>query len=278
MILILRLSFKEDLPLTLETQKAWPALTCELDKWQEHGARATLWWRDDDAHLPSAQLDTLIEMSGTAAIPLVLAAIPSLIDASLQNKIEQTPGISIVQHGWSHQNHAPLKEKKCELGDHRALVEIQQELLRGAEVLRTLFGDRFMPVLVPPWNRISTTVADHLISMGYGGLSAFGDTQIKPFPAEFCQVNTHVDLINWRKDRRFIGTGQALEHITAHLRHRRCGHSPYSGITGILTHHLVHDEDLWRFLEELFDITARHPAVHWQAGPQIFRARSENLI
>jgi hypothetical protein len=40
-----------------------------------------------------------------------------------------------------------------------------------------------------------------------------------------------------------------------------------------LTHHLVHDDAGWRFLERLFEATATHPAVRWLAAEAIFRPR-----
>ena len=35
------------------------------------------------------------------------------------------------------------------------------------------------------------------------------------------------------------------------------------GVMGLLTHHLVHDEAAWIFLDAFFAATARHPACRW---------------
>lgn len=231
---------------------------------------ATMWWRDDDAQLPCPQLDRLIQLSVTSKTPLVLATIPHSVDKSLAKNIRDVANITIVQHGWSHTNHAPPEEKKCELGDHRVLNEIERELTTGAEILTRLFGDIFLPVLVPPWNRISTTVADRLEKYGYAGLSTFGDKKIVQTSTGFCQKNTHLDLINWRKDRTFIGIETALEKITSHLQQRRCGDLARHDTTGILTHHLDHDKHLWQFLETLLQFTHKHSAVHWQTSREMF--------
>jgi hypothetical protein len=259
------------LTLTSETPDAWHALERELDLWRGERKSATLWWRDDDAQRASAQLDRLIELSTATSTPLVLATIPQSVDVSIPEKIKSQDNISIMQHGWSHENHAPLSEKKCELGDHRALEDIQRELVGGAEILSGLFDDNFLPILVPPWNRISVTIANSLKSCGYVGLSTFGSKPLVPSSPGFCQANTHVDLINWRKGRGFIGTKNALEQITSHLHRRRCGQLPLNEVTGILSHHLVHGEDLWQFLEVFFQVTSRHSSVQWQTGYQIFR-------
>ncbi len=261
---------REDLTLTCDISDAWAALERELEMWRQDNVPATLWWRDDDAQEPSAQLDRLIRLSATSKTPLILATIPHGADDSLSEKIRNAAQISIVQHGWSHRNHAPPSEKKCELGDHRALSKIEHELVAGADILIRLFGDRFLPVLVPPWNRISNNVTDQLENYGYVGLSTFGDRKIVQVSSGLHQANTHVDLINWRGDRAFIGTKIALEKITSHLNQRRCRKLRRNEATGILTHHLDHDENLWQFLELLFQFTQRHSAAQWQTGREVF--------
>ncbi len=113
------LSPQEDLTLSFETSDAWHALEAELDMWRQENRPATLWWRDDDARTPSARLDQLIDLSAATKTPLVLATIPEGIDTSLAGLMQNKNSVSSVQHGWSHSNHAPSSEKKCELGDHR---------------------------------------------------------------------------------------------------------------------------------------------------------------
>jgi len=221
---------------------AWGALERELDQWLNDKKPATLWWRDDDAQHQAISLQRLIDLSATTTTPLVLAAIPENVDACLPQYCKHAASITIVQHGWRHHNHAASPDKKCEFGDQRNLEDVKDELRAGANKLKTLFGDMFVPVLVPPWNRIGTKVAEHLKDFGYVGLSTFGDATMVKSTTGFHQVNTHVDLINWRGDRGFIGSINALQQITSHLKQRRSGHLPLDRPTGILTHHLVHDD------------------------------------
>jgi hypothetical protein len=84
------------------------------------------------------------------------------------------------------------------------------------------------------------------------------------------QVNTHVDVIDWRGTRGFIGEQQALGAATAHLQARREGRADANEATGWLTHHLAHDDACWAFLERLFDRTRREPAVAWQRADILF--------
>ncbi len=77
------------------------------------------------------------------------------------------------------------------------------------------------------------------------------------------QTNCHADLVDWRHGRRFRGEGPTLEHICAHLQARRAGRVDAGEATGILSHHLVHDDDCWRFLDTLLDRCNRHPGARW---------------
>jgi hypothetical protein len=72
-------------------------------------------------------------------------------------------------------------------------------------------------------------------------------------------VNTHVDVIDWHGGRGFLGEAAALDLLIGHLSARRQGRADPDEPTGLLTHHLVHDADTWRFLENLQDFIRDHP-------------------
>ena len=110
----------------------------------------------------------------------------------------------LLQHGYAHTNHAPPGDKKIELGPHRPAMFVLGELGTGRLALERLFGSRVLPVLVPPWNRIAPALVPTLPEIGYRGLSAFGPRAApRPGPG-LLQVNTHIDLIDW-KTRRLRG-------------------------------------------------------------------------
>lgn len=241
----------------------WEMLDGELDRWVERGRAATLWWRDDDAVAMTPQLVALLELAARHAVPVALGAIPAAAEASLADAVAAAPTCTVVQHGYAHRNHAPAGERPRELGGARTAGEVGRELQAGANRLRALFGDRFRPVVVPPWNRIDDTVVQLLPALGYAGLSSFGvRTSSEPQPG-LVQVNAHVDPIGWRTDRAFVGAAACVERIVAHLAQRRTGAADPTEATGLLTHHLVFDAAAWRFVDELFARTARHPAARW---------------
>lgn len=242
--------------------KDWPDLTAELDAWSEGGQRATLWWRDDDAVEPTPALDRLIGVSRAQDVPLMLAVVPARAGQPLVSHLAQADADCLpVQHGFAHISHAPNGGRKWELGDHRPLATVLEELARGRARMDALFGAAWLPVLVPPWNRIAPEVVAQLGTLGYIGLSA-----ATPRPAPFAapgvfQVNAHVDIMRWSDPRGFLGAGQALKRLIGFLRARRTGEADPAEPTGLLTHHLAHDEEAWRFLDQLLTALNRHPAV-----------------
>ena len=242
---------------------AFDVLARELDAWHAQGRQATLWWRDDDAERDSPQLRQLLAIARAHGAPVAIAAIPAGADRTLAAAIADCPPASVVQHGYAHVNHAPAGERSAELGAHRSVPERVAELDRGREVLRTLFAHRFVSVLVPPWNRIAGDLVGALPEAQLRGLSCFGARATRQPAPGVVQANTHVDLIAWRRDRRFIGAAAALERLAAHLCARRDGEADASEPTGILTHHRVCDDDAFAFLDACCAFLRDHPAAAW---------------
>ena len=83
-------------------------------------------------------------------------------------------------------------------------------------------------------------------------------------------MNTHVDVIAWRTNRAFVGEEQALDLATRHLAAKRAAEVDPAEATGWLTHHAVHDELAWAFLERLFESTRSLPAVAWRRAEELF--------
>src|SRR5207302_6327062 len=125
----------------------------ELDAWGAAGRSATLWWRDDDAVSATAELDRLLSLAD--GVPLAVAVIPGRATDSLARRLGACPSLSVLQHGWTHTNHAPPEDKKAELGAHRPNAIMLDELAIGWRHLAGLFGAQARPVLTPPWNRMS---------------------------------------------------------------------------------------------------------------------------
>lgn len=236
---------------------SWTDLTAELDLWQANGKTATFWWRDDDATAPSPALDRLLSLHVKHAAPLTVAVIPARAVPGLAQRLTGLAGISVVQHGWAHANHAPVGASKAELGADRPAALVLGELARGQIVLDRLFGG-WLRLLVPPHNRIAPALARDLPVAGYVGLSTYNPR--RDTIAALTQVNTHVDIMNWTT-RAFGGEEAALALAIGHLRARRAGAADADEPTGLLTHHLAHDEDAWAFADRFLATVRAHPAA-----------------
>lgn len=237
----------------------WGALTAELDRWHEAGRVASFWLRDDDATVPTTALDLLLEGARRHGVPVTLAVIPQPTDRALADRLQDLDTISVLVHGWSHHNHAPGGKKKQELGVERPRCDVFDTLRQGFEKLSGLHASRFVPVLVPPWNRIDPSLLPDLASLGYRALSVFGPEKPEAIPC----VNTHVDVMDWHGTRGGRPADRLVEEIIARLRHQFA----QGGSMGLLTHHLVHDAAVWTFLEDLFAATTSHPGCRWVGLP-----------
>ncbi len=241
----------------------WQSLSVELDRWTEAGRLATLWWRDDDACAVTPALERLLQLRDVARIPLGLAVIPYRARPALAERLRACRDVAVLQHGYAHCNHAPRSAKKAELGAHRSVAVMCDELARGQARLATLFRGAALPFLVPPWNRISDALVDELPAMGITGLSAYEPRRHAQPVVGLHQCNCHVDLIDWHGTRAYAGDEAVIGALVGHLRARREERVDSGEPTGVLSHHLIHDQGCWQFLRALCELTRRHGAVRW---------------
>ena len=249
----------------------WRALGDELDAWAATGRIVDLWWRDDDATDTTAPLARLIDLVGTAEVPLCLAVIPAQATTALAVSIGDAPvGVVAVPHGYTHRNHAPRGQRKSEFPPQRARTEMIAELERAWSLTAERFGARALPVLVPPWNRIADDLLPGLPAAGFRGISAIASSKrVPPDVAGLRRRDAHVDIIDWRGSRRFIGEAAALEKILGRLAtvRKSAGVAPP---LGLLTHHLMNDVAAWAFLGKFAALTRGHGSVHWPSVAKIF--------
>ncbi|MBM3539820.1 MAG: hypothetical protein FJX55_18580 [Alphaproteobacteria bacterium] len=251
---------------------SWSGLIRELDAWAADGHIAEFWWRDDDAADTTCALERLIALHGRHRVPLLLAVIPARAQERLADRLCMEADIVVCQHGWAHLNHSPPGRAKAELGPDRPAPYVLGELARGALTLDRIFGDGWLRVLVPPHNRIAPGVAAGLRAAGYAGLST--DKPRRTGLTSVAQVNAHIDIMNWGT-RAFLGDEPALELAIRHLRGKRTGDADPGEPTGLLTHHLAHDEAAWGFADRFLGAVATHRAARWCGVRDLFAPAEE---
>ncbi len=247
---------------------SWDELTGEVALWQSLGWPIQWWWRDDDANHLAPELSRLLQLAGDSAVPLALAVVPLGVQAAAFDAMPHS--VEVLQHGADHLNRGGANGKKTEYPESEPIESALERLLEGRLRLEQVFGERALPVLAPPWNRFPADRIKQLAAAGYNGISTFQPRQAA-FPAPgLRQANTHVDIVDWRAGRGFVGETRALEAACAQMRARRLGQCDVSEPLGWLTHHAVHDEAAWSFLARLFERTRTMPGLCWMRAGDIF--------
>lgn len=243
---------------------SWRALEEELARWRDAGRAVEFWWRDDDATAPTQPVKKLLELSAKSGVPLALAVIP----LAAKEELFEGMGARVLMHGTDHRNRGGAGDKKTEFPTGEADSSIAERLAAARDRLATLAGKAFLPVLAPPWNRFERPLQP-LLASGLRGLSGYGPRKSAIPAPGITQVNTHVDIIDWRGTRRFCGEEAALAAAARHLAARRAGAADAAEPTGWLTHHELHDRSAWEFLERLFERT-RLLGVQWADAESLF--------
>jgi hypothetical protein len=238
---------------------SWDELRAALDDVAAQGEAIRVWWRDDDAGHDHPALTRLLELAECLDLPLALAVVPMWLDADSQARIAANPNATVLQHGFAHADHGRPKGKSIELGG-RDLEGVLGELEHGRALLADAFGCAFLAVLVPPWNRLDAGLVGRLAGCGFVGLSTFGRRAGAQAAPGLAQINTHLDPVDWRGTRLFVGETAALTRLVAALEAREP--------VGILSHHLALDEAGWAFLDRLLRTLADHP------GARLYPARA----
>ncbi len=235
-------------------------VTKELDRWAEIGRRARLWLRDDDAIEVTAGLERLGDMAARHDVPMLLAVVPMPARTALGAYVDGHRHLSAAVHGHRHKSHAAAGEKSIELGGRLAPNDVCDQLVAARERLETLCPGSMTGILVPPWNRIAPTVVARLPGLGFSCLSTFGNAHEAAGIEGIVQLNTHLDIIDWKGSRGGRDPAWLCAELVKLLSAARGNGDP---AIGVLTHHLVHDNAAWGFLERLFQSTARHPGAAW---------------
>lgn len=228
-----------------------------FDRLGDAGRTVDLWWRDDDAIRDTNALDRLLKLADAARAPVALAVIPARVEPSLVDRVSDRRDVAVLVHGLKHANHARAGEKPAEFGPHRPGSDLARDAAEGLRRTKAAFGSAIVPVFVPPWNRVAPELVPALPGLGYRGVSAFGRPGSAVATPSLVRLDTHIDPVAWRTTRSLAEPAR----LAAAWRDATVSPGP----VGLLTHHLVFDEALWRFCEELLELAASHAAIRWKS-------------
>jgi len=242
---------------------SWAALETELAAWQGAGLTPHLWWRDDDAQEVTPDLERLLVLSDSYAVPVHVSVIPEGLSPDLAPRLRDAEHAFVLQHGLRHKNHEPKGSPASEVGNLRDLALQRDDLRRGWEMLQNAQMPRLLDGFVPPWNRIDDATRRALPDWGYSFLSAYEGRGDDADIAGLTQIDAHLDPIRWKDERVFRGEDKMLAMLLEHLQDRHTN-APSKPI-GYVTHHLQTSADIWAFTDNLF----AHTRGLWRSVPQM---------
>lgn len=248
----------------------WAEIRAELDIWSAKKRTALFWWRDDDATDVNAKLQALLALAEDFATPIALSAIPAKATPRLAKLIAKSDVAEVLVHGLRHENHAARDRTKRELGGEMSLDAVLLDAATGLRLSRARFGANCLPVLVPPWNRITARAVPHLAKLGFKGLSTWKPREQKFAAPGLMQVNAHLDVIDWRHDRVLKTEKVIAGLLLRKLRWRREKASRMEEPLGLLTHHAYWNKSKEKLLASLLGMLTAHPAVRFVRASEAF--------
>jgi hypothetical protein len=254
-------------------QDHWAEVRAELDIWSSKKRPALFWWRDDDATDVNAKLQRLLAVAEEFEAPVALSAIPAKATPRLAKLIAKSNVAEVLVHGLRHENHAARDRTKRELGGEATLDAVLLDAATGLRLARARFGANCLPVLVPPWNRITARAIPHLPKLGFKGLSTWKPREQKFAAPGLLQVNAHLDVIDWRHDRVLKSEQTIAALLLRKLRWRREKAVRMEEPLGLLTHHALWNGRKEKLMTGLLEALKSHPAVRFVKASEAFELK-----
>jgi hypothetical protein len=273
----------------------WHDARRELDCWTARGLKAKFWVRDDDACEMSSSLARLHDLATRYDITIGLATIPGKLRPCLMQFMkDEGRRFHPMCHGWQHVNYAPAGRKPSEFGVERPISTLIEDAQSALCTFRRHFPGTDA-VFVPPFGQISRALTRSLPRIGFAGISA-GPGWLERKLWHLPSWNVHIPGTSRANMRRWFGIPRLDVQIdpidwhgrTAHsadkmcnaivrcLRLRRLGFLASDMPVGFLTHHLDHDDKIWRMCSDVLDLLRNHDAVEFLHVGEFFGAIRRN--
>lgn len=229
-----------------------------LDTLQAAQKEIRIFCRDDDIDEDEETLRRLLDITLSRGVPLNLEIIPGkLTDPTitlLKNHIRVNSDLVVLnQHGWMHVNHEK-EGRKCEFGVSRGFYAQFEDIARGKALLEEIFGDRFYPTFIPPWNRCTEDTFKVLDQLCFQVLSRDqGEQPVTGY--KFQEISITLDLYRWKGGVTMRPSQEIVTELISQISER--------DTVGILLHHKVMEASAFSFLDLLLGELSHHSIVRF---------------
>ena len=197
------------LPDGYRPRQCAPIWQSPVEGWQDKLALAlkrapgnhqpVVFFRADDIGAGGRAFETMCRIFRENGVPLGMAVVPAWLSDVRKVQLFQSapldePFWGWHQHGWRHVNWQRTG-KKSEFGEHRPFEKQWRDIWQGQQKMLDIFGERFIQVFTPPWNRLSNPTLRIVQDLGFKGVSLTGTfpRNLKP-PIVLSNLRIQVDL------------------------------------------------------------------------------------
>jgi peptidoglycan/xylan/chitin deacetylase (PgdA/CDA1 family) len=201
-----------------------------------------------------------------------MAVVPAWLSEVRRDQLFQTAPLDEPlwgwhQHGWRHINWQ-REGKKSEFGEQRPFEKQWRDLYQGKQKMQEIFGEHFVPVFSPPWNRLAPATLRILQELNFQAVSVAG-----PLPRAVRSCGTmpnfkvQIDL-HTRKGKNGAADYDALVEELGTLLARR---DP----VGIMIHHQRMTRFAFEFMDELLNLLKNRARTRFVGFRDILEKRDE---
>lgn len=209
---------------------------------------SAVFFRADDIGAGGKAFEVLCQIFRNHQVPLAMAVVPAWLSAARREQLfraapVEEPYWGWHQHGWRHVNWQRTG-KKSEFGEERPFEKQWRDIMQGRQKMQYIFGDHFIQVFTPPWNRLSNATIRILQQLDFKGVSLAGPfPRGTKLPIALANLRVQMDL-HTRKARN---GPEDFQHLLVELETLVGRKEPF----GIMIHHHRMTPFAFEFLDHL---------------------------
>ncbi len=168
-------------------------------------ALPSIFFRADGVGAAGQAFEAVCRLFRHHGVPLALAVVPAWLSPARQKRLFSTAPLDEElwgwhQHGWRHVNWQD-SGRTSEFGANRPPERQHADILQGRQKMEAHFGQHFVPIFTPPWNRFSPATVKALQALEFKGISTAGELPpgVK-LPWDLCNFAVSINL-HTREDK-----------------------------------------------------------------------------